>query len=94
VWGGAARSRWQSVCRDSGPEIHWDLGILQYSHTITGPWTDLPAPSPFPPPPRLWRTGPLSPVGEQGFFRVKVSSFAEASHFAAPTSDMSEGKEE
>jgi hypothetical protein len=27
----------------------------------------------------LWRTGPLSPIADKGFFRVKVSSYAEAS---------------
>ena len=51
---------------------------------INGPWTDLPAASPMPP----------SPIGERGFFQVKVSSFAEASHFAGPTSDLSEDKVE
>jgi WD40 repeat protein len=55
-------ARPRSVRSDSGPEIHWDLGTLQYSPTITGPWLDLPAASPF----------PLSPVGGQGYFRVKV----------------------
>ena len=36
---------------------------------LAGPWTDLPAAG----------SSPLWPIGEQGFFRVKVSSFAEAS---------------
>ena len=57
----------------NGPEIHWDLGTLQFSPSVNGPWTDLPAVSPFPPSLfELWRTGPLSPIGERGFFRVKV----------------------
>lgn len=47
----------------SGPEIQWDLGTLQFAPAINGPWTDLPAASPF----------QLSPTGDKGFFRVKVS---------------------
>jgi WD40 repeat protein len=43
-------------------EIHWDLGILQFAPSPSGPWTDLPAASPF----------RLSSIGERGFFRVKV----------------------
>jgi WD40 repeat protein len=46
-----------------GPEIHWDLGSLQFAPSTSGPWTDLPAASPF----------RLSPIGEKGFFRVKVN---------------------
>jgi len=49
--------------------IQWHLGTLQYSPDVDGPWTDLPAASPF----------TLSPIGEKGFFRVKVCSFVEAS---------------
>ena len=45
-----------------GPEIHWDRGTLQFTPTVNASWTDLPAASPF----------PLSPIGEKGFFRVKV----------------------
>ena len=50
------------VSGDNGKEILWDLGTLQFSPTTTGPWTDLPTASPF----------QLSPIGERGFFRVKV----------------------
>ena len=46
----------------SGLAVSWDLGILEFAPTLHGPWTDLPAASPL----------PLSPVGERGFFRVKV----------------------
>ena len=43
-------------------EVHWSKGNLQFSPTVTGPWIDLPTASPM----------PLSPIGDQGFFRVKV----------------------
>lgn len=46
----------------NGAEIHWDLGILQFATSPSGPWTDLPAASPL----------QLSTVGERGFFRVKL----------------------
>jgi len=46
----------------SGPEIRWDLGILQFAPALGGPWTDLPAASPM----------PFSPIGDKGFFRVNV----------------------
>jgi WD40 repeat protein len=55
-----ARPRYRSA--PNGPEIHWDLGTLQYSPTTTGPWSDLPAASPM----------PLSTIGDHGFFRAKV----------------------
>lgn len=55
-----ARPRFEQSA--NGPEIHWDLGALQFAPTTTGPWTDLPAASPF----------LLSPIGEKGFFRVRV----------------------
>jgi hypothetical protein len=55
-----ARPRFEQSA--SGPKIHWDLGALQFSPTTTGPWTDLPAASPF----------LLSPIGDKGLFRVKV----------------------
>ena len=42
--------------------IHWDLGTLQFAPTLNGPWTDLPAASPF----------NLRTLGDLGFFRVKV----------------------
>jgi len=45
-----------------GYEIQWDLGTLQFSQTARGPWTDLPAASPF----------KLSPIDGKGFFRLKV----------------------
>lgn len=48
--------------RGLGPEISWDFGALQFAPDVNGPWTELPAASPM----------PLSPVGEKGFFRVKV----------------------
>jgi WD40 repeat protein len=44
-------------------QLHWDLGILQFAPSPSGPWTDLPAASPF----------QLATIGEQGFFRVKVN---------------------
>jgi hypothetical protein len=44
------------------PQVYWDLGTLQFSPNVNAPWTDLPAASPF----------QLSPIGEKGFFRVKV----------------------
>lgn len=47
---------------ETGPEIRWYLGTLQFAPTIDGPWSDLPAASPF----------PLSPIGDKGFIRVKV----------------------
>ncbi|MCP5528066.1 MAG: WD40 repeat domain-containing protein [Verrucomicrobiales bacterium] len=47
---------------ETGPEISWYLGTLQFAPTVDGPWVNLPAASPF----------PLSPIGEKGFFRVKV----------------------
>jgi hypothetical protein len=50
------------VASQGGREIHWDLGTLQFAPSLSGPWTDLPAASPM----------PLSPIGEKGFFRVKV----------------------
>ena len=50
------------VSSGNGPEIHWDLGTLQFAPTLNGSWTDLPAASPF----------RLSTIGDQGFFRVKV----------------------
>ena len=62
----------------NGPQIHWDLGTLQFAPSVNGPWLDLPAASAFPPSLKLRRTNPLSPIGEKGFFRVKVSRFAEA----------------
>jgi len=43
--------------------IYWDLGILQFAPSPSGPWADLPAASPF----------KLSPIGDKGFFRVKVN---------------------
>jgi WD40 repeat protein len=46
----------------NGSEIHWDLGTLQFAPSLHGLWTDLPAASPF----------PLSPIGDRGFFRVKM----------------------
>jgi hypothetical protein len=46
----------------AGLEIRWDLGKLQFAHNTSGPWADLPAASPF----------RLSPIGEKGFFRVKL----------------------
>jgi len=47
---------------ETGPAVSWDLGTLQFSPTVNGPWTDVPAASPF----------RLSSVGEKGFFRAKV----------------------
>lgn len=46
----------------TGSEVRWDLGVLQFSPFVDGPWTDLPAGNPF----------PLSPIGPRGFFRVRV----------------------
>jgi WD40 repeat protein len=46
----------------TGHCIEWDLGTLQFAPSVNGPWTDLPAASPF----------RLSTIGEKGFFRVKV----------------------
>jgi Leucine-rich repeat (LRR) protein len=43
-------------------DLQWTQGTLQSSPFATGPWSDLPVASPM----------PLSPIGEQGFFRVKV----------------------
>lgn len=43
-------------------ELGWELGILQFSEGINGPWTDLPLASPI----------NLQAIGEKGFFRVKV----------------------
>jgi hypothetical protein len=43
-------------------QVLWDSGILQYSPSLDGPWTDLPAASPF----------RLSTIGRQGYFRVKI----------------------
>ena len=43
-------------------ELHWDQGVLQFAPSVSGPWTDLPVASPF----------KLSPIGEKGFFRVKL----------------------
>ena len=45
-----------------GTQIAWDTGTLQYAPSVQGPWMDLPARSPF----------PLSTIGQQGYFRVKV----------------------
>jgi len=47
---------------EASPTATWDLGTLQFSPAVNGPWTDLPAASPF----------PLSPIGDKGFFRVRV----------------------
>lgn len=46
----------------NGTQIHWDFGTLQFAPSLHGPWTELPAASPF----------RLSTIREQGFFRVKV----------------------
>ena len=43
-------------------EIGWDRGTLQHAPTLRGPWDDLAATSPF----------LLSPIGRQGYFRVKL----------------------
>ena len=45
-----------------GPEIHWNLGALQFAPTTTGPWITLPVSSPL----------NLQTIGDKGFFRVKV----------------------
>jgi WD40 repeat protein len=47
---------------ESGTEVHWDLGTLQFAPSVNGPWTDLPATSPF-------HAGTL---GSYGYFRVKL----------------------
>lgn len=46
----------------SGFEVSWRNGQLQYGPSVLGPWTNLPAASPY----------KLSPSGPAGFFRVKV----------------------
>jgi len=45
-----------------GTQIAWDTGTLQYAPSVQGPWMDLPTRSPL----------PLSTIGQQGYFRVKV----------------------
>ncbi len=45
-----------------GIRVNWDMGILQHAPTLQGPWTDLPATSPF----------AVSPIHEQGYFRVRL----------------------
>lgn len=50
------------VAGNRGAEIHWDVGDLQFSSDLNGGWTTIPASSPF----------RLSPIGEKGFFRVKI----------------------
>jgi WD40 repeat protein len=44
-------------------QVQWDLGTLQFSPSLNGPWTDLPAASPL----------RLATIGAKGFFRVKVN---------------------
>jgi WD40 repeat protein len=46
----------------AGPEVVWDAGVLQYAPSPDGPWTNLPAASPFRP----------STIERQGYFRVKI----------------------
>ena len=43
-------------------ELSWREGILEYKADLSDPWIPLPVASPFP----LW------PIGERGFFRVRV----------------------
>ena len=43
-------------------QLRGDRGVLQWTDSLISPWTDFPAASPF----------PLSPIGERGFFRLKV----------------------
>ena len=63
VWNVAELTTGLRVTSDElGRQIHWDHGILQFALEPSGPWTDLPAASPF----------ILSPIGEKGFFHVKV----------------------
>jgi hypothetical protein len=50
------------VASQGGREIHRDLGTIQLAPSLSGPWTDLTAASPFPPPPRLRHRGPLSSI--------------------------------
>jgi len=42
--------------------VNWNAGDLQFSPSVSGPWTDLPVASPL----------NLQTIGEKGFFRVKV----------------------
>ena len=49
---------------NTGYELHWELGVLQFSPDVDGLWTDLPVSSPF----------NLQTIGEKGFFRVKVDN--------------------
>ena len=43
-------------------ELSWTRGVLQYSKELHGPWTDMPAASPF----------RLLPIGCKGFLRVNL----------------------
>jgi WD40 repeat protein len=58
-----AASLLQIRSAESGPEVTWKKGALQYAPTPEGAWQDLPAASPM----------PISPIGEQGFFRVRIA---------------------
>lgn len=59
---GSGLTRLQLSSGESNPDIGWDQGTLQFAPDLNGPWIDLPAASPM----------QLSPIGEKGFFRVKV----------------------
>lgn len=75
--GHAQLSRWdvrdllaspELAASPSGLEVRWELGTLQFSPTVSGPWIDVPAASPM----------PVSPIGDKGFFRVKVEGSRSA----------------
>jgi hypothetical protein len=67
------------VRSDRGPQIHGDLGTLQYSPTVNGPWTDLPVRLRSRPSMNsgLWRAGLRSPIGEMGSFRLRLQGMTK-----------------
>jgi hypothetical protein len=43
-------------------QLHWPHGVLEYAPDLDSEWITIPTSSPF----------PFSPIGERGFFRVRV----------------------